>query len=123
MSRIVLDTGVLWRPAALDALRPDRRAGILPAIAYTERARQFWARGWPVEDLDLLLAENAIDVEPFEKRHGLRYAARIGDEDRWHRWSRDAMIAGHVGPDDELWTTNPRDFIDLGVPPEQVVAV
>lgn len=47
----------------------------------------------------------------------------VEDDADWERLNRHAFIAGHVGPDDELWATNPRDFLTLGVPEEQVVAV
>lgn len=51
-----------------------------------------------------------------------RYAAHVPDVD-WRRRSRDALIAGHVGVGDSLWTTTPQDFVALGVPEAAIVAV
>lgn len=36
---------------------------------------------------------------------------------------RDAMIASHMREDDALSTTNPRDFLALGVPRDRIVRV
>jgi predicted nucleic acid-binding protein len=123
LSRIILDTSSLWRPTALAAAQADPRPVVVPAVAYTERVRQVLAAGRRQEELDGALALNQIEVESFTIQHGMRFAAHIHDPTTWHRLARDALIAGHVGPGDELWTTDPQDFLDLGMPPEQVVAV
>jgi predicted nucleic acid-binding protein len=120
--RIVLDTGILWDKPALERLRQESGPIVLPAVAFTERARQFVRQGRSVEELWRQLEEGGFEVEPFAAENGLRYAARL-DDARWGRLARDALIAGHVGPDDVLWTQNPKDFLALGLPSDQVVGV
>lgn len=123
--RIVLDTSALFYPRALAALRDLEGAPeiVLPAIALMERARQLRSQGregW----LEMLrLAEaSGWAVEPFgpaEVRQTVALAPL--ERSRWARVSRDAMLAGHLAPEDALWTAHPRDFVALGVPPERVV--
>lgn len=120
---VVLDTCALWSRSALAALATCGDEVVLPAVAYTERARQWLAAGRPLSALDELLRANHIDVEPFSPAHGLRFAAHVHDDDRWRRLAHDALIAGHLGPEDQLWTGNVDDFVAVGVPREQVVAV
>lgn len=121
MHRIVLDTGVLWAPDALERLVAQPADAILPAVAFTERARQILQAGRRVQELWDLLHRADIEVEVFRAEHGLRVAARL-DDVAWRRHARDALIAGHVGPEDVLWTRNPRDFLAVGLRPEQIVA-
>lgn len=121
--RIVLDTGVLWRPAAIRDLATSPHEIVLPAVAFAERLRQLAGQGRPPGPFEALIARMGITVEPFGKTEARRFVPRLTDDDRWRRLARDAMIAGHVGPDDVLWTTNPKDFHALGVPGEHLVEV
>lgn len=121
--RIILDTGVLWRPRALEgALRLGARL-VVPAVAFGERARQLQGQGVAVLQFLRSLARYGASVEPMGIAEASRYAPYIRDAASWHRLSRDAFIAGHVGRDDLLWTTNPRDFVAVGVPARQIVSI
>lgn len=123
--RVILDTGLFFRPDKLDELRGDERDVIVPAVAYQERLRQLHRRGQTAGELDQVLFLLQFDVEPFTPIEAHRRLAKVGalDDAQWKRLARDAMIAGHVRPGDELWTTNPSDFLDVGVPAHQIVAV
>lgn len=121
--RIVLDTGVFFRPAALRRLAEAPNLVVVPAMAFAERARQLAKRGVPADDLLRLLDRLAFAVEPFGPEEAARYAPALVDDGRWRSLARDAMIAGHLRAGDVLWTTDPKDFLDLGVPASQVVAV
>lgn len=121
--RIVIDTGVFWRPEALEKLAGLRRRIVLPAVAFAERSRQLVKRGVSVDRFLQVLARMHIQVEDFTVRQARRYAVNVAAEALWLRASRDAMIAGHLEPGDVLWTTNSSDFLSLGVPPDQVHAV
>lgn len=117
--RIIIDTGVLFRPAALEKL-----AGcdaVVPAVVYLERVRQLRRDGRDIGELDYLLAEMGLSVEPLTRTEGARVVGL--DNRRWHRLARDAMVACHVREDDILWTTNPADFLELGLTQDQVVAL
>lgn len=120
--RIILDTGVLWRPDAIELATGNSRDVILPIVAFIERSRQYVSRGWTVQDLRITLEANDIEIEPLTEVEALKYSTSVGD-DRWNALSRDSMIAGHIKETDEVWTTNPKDFLELGVPAHQVVAV
>lgn len=120
---IVLDTGVLWRPDALRRLARLPHDIIVPAIVYTERARQILRDGRSIEELDSALQANEFTVEAYDAEHATRYAVQIADDSDWIRLARDAMIAGHVRDGDLLWTTNPHDFQELGVPDNQILPV
>lgn len=122
MARTILDTGVLWNPEAMDRARRMDGVVVLPAVAFTERARQIAQAGRTVDELWRLVRSAGLLVESFRIEHGLMLAARL-DDVTWRRHARDALIAGHVGPGDVLWTTNPRDFAAVGLPSEQVLAV
>lgn len=123
MVRLVIDTGVFFRRTALQELLGVSVPVILPATAYMERGRQLSARGVPQKKWDQVIEYYGFVVEPFDRQEAVRYAVEIHDDRRWHRLYRDAMIAGHVGPQDVLWTTNPKDFIAVGLDPDQVVGV
>lgn len=119
--RVILDTGALFHPAVIYRARDERRALVLPAVAYAERRRQLLTAGRRFEEYDRLLDEARIEVEPFTRTEadripGLPNAA-------WGRLARDAMIAAHVRPGDQLWTTNPNDFLALGLSREEVLDV
>lgn len=93
--RLVLDTGALWDVASLRALvRAERGQLILPAVAYTERARQLHRDGRDARSLDRLVEDLRIVLESFTAAHGLAVAAKIKDDARWQRMARDAFIAG-----------------------------
>ena len=119
--RVILDTNVLWHPEVLGKAK-ETALPVLPAVAFAERARQMLQAGRTVEELWILLRGAEVDVEPFLPDHGLRIAAHL-DDLTWRRHARDAFIAGHVGPDDVLWTKNPKDFLAVGLRKEQIVAV
>lgn len=120
---IVLDTGVLYHPEVLRRLAELPDDIVLPAIAYAERGRQILRDGRSLPELDVALAENEIRVEPFDRDAALRYAVHVHDDATWRRTARDALIAGHVGENDILWTTNRSDFEVIGVPADQIVEV
>ncbi|MCA1819671.1 MAG: hypothetical protein ABR562_04720 [Thermoplasmatota archaeon] len=122
MQRIIVDTSVLWDMDALARLEPLGRKAILPAVAFTERARQLHRVGRPVGELWDIVAWAGLEVEPFMPQHGLRIAARL-DDLAWRRHARDAFIAGHAEDEDVLWTKTPRDFLAMGLRKEQVLAV
>lgn len=121
--RIVLDTSVLWNPVALRRLAELEFDVVVPAIVFTERARQYRKRGWTIDSLWRQLRSNEFAVEAFGAEHGLRFAANVLDDRLWDRISRDALIAGHLEPDDILWTSNVEDFVSAGVRREQIQAI
>ena len=121
--RIVVDTGVFFRPDALRALAQAPHPVVVPAVAFAERARQLRKKGVGPGDLLELLDRLDFQVEPFGPEEALRYAPGLADDGRWRALARDAMIAGHLRPSDVLWTTDPKDFLDLGVPSAQVLGV
>lgn len=123
MVRLVLDTGVFFRPKALRQLTEIDEPVVVPATVYMERGRQLLARGVTQAEWDEALDLLNVLVEPFERQHASRFGMRIADDNLWRRLYRDAMIAGHVEAEDVLWTTNPKDFVALGLKPEQVVTV
>lgn len=118
--RIVLDTGVFYHPEALRRAARAETELVVPAVVFMERARQLRRDGRDVRAFAVRLIEDGYLVEPFRPSHALRYAVPLDDDRLWRKHLRDAMIAGHVGPGDELWTTNPRDFEAIGVPKAQV---
>ncbi len=121
--RTILDTNVLWDRAALERILASADDVIVPAIVFTERARQLVREGrGTAATLGALLERLDFVIEPFAEQEGGRYAAGMVDDERWRRLARDAMIAGHVRPSDTLLTHNVRDFLDVGVPASQVVA-
>lgn len=121
--RLIIDTGVLWRPDALRALVELPHDRILPAVAFAERARQVVTAGRTENELLDLLERSGIQVEPFDRVHASRWAPTIKDDAQWARRARDALIAGHLEKDDLLWTTDPTDFKAIGVPDDQIVVV
>lgn len=120
--RVIIDTGVLWYPSVLEGLSGTERDIILPVVAYSERVRQLIQSGRKERELSIILDAVGIMVEPLGLVESVKFSAAIGD-DSWERLARDAYIAGHIRDGDEIWTTNPKDFLQLGVPSPQVVAV
>lgn len=121
--RIVVDTGVFFRPAALRRLAEVPYLVVVPAVAFAERVRQLAKKGVAAEDFHALLDRLGFHVEPFGAEEALRVAPHVKDDAEWRRLARDALIAGHLRAGDLLWTTDPEDFLRLGVPKEQVLAV
>lgn len=119
--RVVLDTGAFYRPQRLRALQGRQTEVVVPAVAFAERVRQIGRAGGDVERFRLALARARFGVEPFGHAEALRMPRP--DDARWSRHARDAMVAAHLRRGDVLWTTNPRDFVELGLRPEQVVAI
>jgi len=121
--RLVLDTGVFFRPQALEAAMQHDGDLVVPAVAYAERLRQVAGQGQ--RHVDALRQRVRKFVEAFDADVAeIRMPALTGlDRRTWHRLARDAFIASHVRPGDELWTTDPQDFMALGLAAEQIVAV
>lgn len=120
--RVILDTGVFFHPEALGMMEYFLADIVVPAIVFTERARQIARDGGDVARFERLLADIGATIEPFSHNEGKQHATSISNE-HWARLARDAMIAGHVRAGDCLFTTNPRDFLDLGVPQEQIIEI
>ncbi len=118
--RIILDTNVLFhrRACQLLANKPDDL--VLPAVAFAERVRQVQRRGGTVEELWRTLAKAGIEVESFGVEEALLRPWKHLDDRSWLRLARDAMIAGHVGPGDMLWTSDVDDFVAVGVARGQI---
>lgn len=120
--RVVLDTSALWVAHVWDDILAQPQEYVLPAIAFAERARQYAERGVAVEVLWARLQQAGIVVEAMGAVEASRYFAKL-PRGRLEALGRDAFIAGHVGPDDVLWTSDVDDFIELGVPLSQVILV
>lgn len=121
--RIVVDTNVLWNLEAVARLAEQPADLVVPAVVYAERLRQFAKQRVPRQRLDDHLARNRCHVEPFGTDEAARFVPRLTDDKAWRRLDRDAMIAGHVGPADVVWTSNPKDFLAVGLREDQVVGV
>lgn len=119
--RAVLDTGVFYRRELLEGFLASEIEVVVPAVAYAERVRQLRRDGRDVEEFDRALARGNFVVEPFGGEEALRIPALRDRE--WGEHARDAMIAAHVREGDLLWTTNPRDFLAIGLKPSQVRGV
>lgn len=119
--RIILDTGVFFRPDALESFRAIEIDVVVPSVVLAERRRQLANAARDPREIDRILARGEFDTEPFGT--GEACNMMILDDDAWERRARDAMIAAHVRDGDVLWTTNPKDFLTLGLRPEQVHAV
>lgn len=119
---IVLDTGVFFRPQLIRAL-PAGELMVVPAIVLAERGSQLSLLGRPFHELRRFVAEAGLFVEDFGVEHAAALADRAPADPLWDRHARDVMIAAHVREDDVIWTTNPRDFLALGLRPEQVRGV
>ncbi len=96
---------------------------VVPVVVYAERRRQLAKAKAALDDFDRLLDEIGVTLEALGPDEAIRFTSELVDDRKWTRLARDAFIAGHVGPDDRLFTTNPRDFIELGVPETQVIEV
>lgn len=117
---IVLDTSALFHRDAIQALRVRTEPAVLPAVAFTERARQL-ERDGAATSAEFLehLHTLGISVEAYSVGSSA-LATRIADDRMWARLARDALIAGHVHEGDELWTANVRDFVAVGLPRERI---
>lgn len=123
--RILLDTGIFWMPETLARLRESRATVVVPAVAYAERIRHLASQNRDVAPFTAFLDECNWTVEPYGAPEAERLLTRLGHlgQKRWERLARDALVAGHVKSGDKLWTTNPDDFLELGLTPSQVVTV
>lgn len=121
--RIVLDTGVFFRPDALRRLAKLPHHVVVPTVVLAERARHLAKAGRDPRELLEVLDTLAFHVEPLGAREALAIAPGLHDDATWKRSARDALIAGHVRGDDVLWTTNARDFVALGLAEDRVLAV
>jgi len=121
--RIIVDAGVFFHPAALRKLRDQGLPRVVPAVAYAERIRQLSVRPGAVAEFDQALNDGRYAVESFGRDQARRLLSLRLNDVTWQRLARDAMIAAHVGPLDKIWTTNPRDFFELGLSKEQVVPI
>lgn len=123
--RIVLDTGVFYRPDALESLARLPHDVIVPAVVFTERARQLAKRGIDPDAFADRLAANEFSIEAYGRKQAQRFAPAIHDDGAWRRLARDAMIAGHVRREqgDVLWTTDEEDFRELGLGEEHLMVV
>jgi predicted nucleic acid-binding protein len=123
--RVVVDTTVWFEPAALEALgeRIDHDV-VVPAIVFTERARQLERDGRrsPQEFLREIRSVG-WRIEPYGARQALPFAVRLVDDRDWRRLARDAMIAGHVGEAEVLWTANVKDFEAVGLPRRRIMDI
>lgn len=117
--RHVIDTGIFYHAGALTALAGAKEDVIVPAVAFAERVRQLRRDGRRVEAFLEALAANHWQVEPLGAAEGLRVPP-VTDDRVWRRHARDALIAAHVRTDDTLWTTNPKDFLLLGLAAAQL---
>lgn len=121
--RVILDTGAFFRPKALLELNDADAPIVVPAVAYAERLRQITQHGQAEADFEHYLAMLGCTVEAFTARQARRFIPGLARQPQrlWERLARDAMIAGHLEPGDHLWTTNGKDFFDVGVPADQIV--
>lgn len=117
--RVILDTGAFYHPAAW--LRLAGATVVVPAVVYAERMRQLRRDGRDVAVLDEILAGFGAIVEPFTQAHARRIPGLA--DPAWRRMARDAMVACHVGPEDLLWTTDPSDFLAVGLVQDQILAL
>jgi predicted nucleic acid-binding protein len=118
--RIILDTGTFYHPNAIQELASTDAPIIVPAVAYAERLRQLRKAGQSVPHFEHVLDAGGYTVEPFGRPEALRMQSLMLNAEQWRRSSRDALIAAHVGPEDQLWTTNPRDFERMGLPGSRI---
>lgn len=121
--RIVLDTGVFYRREALEALATSPHDIIVPVVALGERLRQVRRDGGDPLAFRRMLTRAQFEVEALDERAATRYSLTLAVDAEWRKLSHDAFIAGHVREGDDLWTTNPDDFVALGVPRERIVEV
>lgn len=121
--RIILDTGVFFRPVALAQLKDLPETVIVPAVAMAERVRQLARDGRDEAKFHEGIEESGFVPEPLSPDAACRIARLVPNDERWRRLSRDALIAAHLRPGDQLWTTNPKDFRELGVPEAAIITV
>lgn len=119
--RVVLDTSAFYYARALRRI-PRGDQVVVPAIVFTERARQLKRdqRATPAV-FHRTLVERGWRVEAFREEHALR-AAHLAppDDARWQKLARDVLVASHVREEDLLVTANLDDFIELGLPPRRL---
>lgn len=116
--RILLDTSAFYYARALRRI-PRGDHVVVPAVAFTERARQLKRDGRASPAVfHRSLADRGWKVEAFREEQAMR-AAHLAplDDERWQRLARDVLVAAHVRADDVLLTANTGDFLDLGIAP------
>lgn len=117
---VVIDTNVLWHPEVLDLLEDEDV--VVPSLVFLERSRQLRQRGRDPADLLHNLERLGWRIEAHDAEHAFRSALLAPLDDKaWIKLARDAIIAGHVGPGDVLWTFNAKDFLALGLAKEKIV--
>lgn len=121
--RVVLDMSAFYARDAFRQLAALPNPIVLPVVAFAERVRQLERDGRDTPLFLQRLAEFRIEVEPLGAEAATRYTRDLHEDDRWKRLARDALIAGHVGNDDVLWTMNPKDFLAVGLPASRIHAI
>lgn len=121
--RVILDTGVFYRPEAITRLAKIPDDVVVPTVVLAERIRQVERDGFNSTAFRRLLYRCQFQVEPLYEEAALRHTRHVHDDEAWNRLARDALIAGHALEDDMIWTTNPSDFLEIGVPEHQIVKV
>jgi len=119
--RVLLDTSAFYYARALRRI-PRGDHVVIPAVAFTERARQLKRdhRASPAT-FHRSLTERGWKIEAFREEQALRAAYLApSDEERWQDLARDVLVAAHVRADDILVTANTGDFIELGIPAAQL---
>lgn len=116
---------MFYRPEALEDLARLPHDVVVPAVVFTERARQLAEEGVPSDEFADHLAANEFAIEAYGRKQAKRFAIDVHEPDAWRRLARDAMIAGHVRKEDGdvLWTTDPDDFRELGLSEDAIVEV
>lgn len=115
--RLVLDTSAFYYPRALRRI-PRGQNVVVPAIVFTERARQLKRDGRATPSVLLrTLADRGWKVEPYREENALR-AAHLApaDDAEWQELARDVLVAAHVREEDILLSANVADFVALGLP-------
>lgn len=119
--RLVLDTSAFYYSRALRRI-PRGSQVVIPAVAFTERARQLKrdGRASPAT-FHRSLTDRGWKIEAFREEQALR-AAHLApdDDDRWQDLARDVLVAAHVRADDILLTANGADFRELGLASAQL---
>lgn len=118
--RIILDTGVLSRPDAIRDLAEQEHHLILPSLALAEHARFIDRAGHSLRDLLITLRMFEVEIEPLDVEQVHRLPRGAHEDHLWEAAGREALIASHLQDHDIVWTTNPDDFLALGLRPGQV---
>lgn len=119
--RLLLDTSAFYHARALRRI-PRGDHVVIPAVVFTERARQLKrdGRASPAA-FHRSLTDRGWKVDPFREEQALR-AAHLApsDEERWQSLARDVLVAAHLRADDILLTADTADFLEIGIPPAKL---